>query len=121
MPFYAVGTNYSPTGNSLEGTQTPEFNATVGPFLPSHPHQTCSKQLTRHHAGLYYVTLAVLTFVYLICSIRTNACLFLALFLLVITFSLFAAVYFQIAAGNMLQAEKLQMVHPKPWLGVVDL
>ncbi|KAE8420030.1 GPR1/FUN34/yaaH family-domain-containing protein [Aspergillus pseudocaelatus] len=89
MPFYAVGTNYSPTGSSFEGMQTSEFNATV---------------------GLYYIVLAVLTFVYLICSIRTNACLFLALFLLVIAFSLFGAGYFQLAAGNPLQAEKLQKV-----------
>lgn len=40
MPFYAVGTNYSPTGNSLEGMQTPEFNATVGssPTTPEDNH-----------------------------------------------------------------------------------
>lgn len=35
MPMYAVGTNYSPTGNSLQGMETPEYNATVGSF-PSH-------------------------------------------------------------------------------------
>lgn len=58
--------------------------------------------------GLYYVILAVLTFVYLICSIRTNVCLFLALFLLVITFSLTAATFFQAALGNFVQAAKLQ-------------
>lgn len=89
MPFYAVGTNYSPTGNTLEGMQTPEYNATV---------------------GLYYLTLAILTFVYLICSIRTNVCLFLALFLLVITFSLFAGVFFQTALGHVAEAAKLQKV-----------
>ncbi|OGE47747.1 hypothetical protein PENARI_c037G10157 [Penicillium arizonense] len=87
MPFFAVGTNYSPTGNTLEGIMTPEYNATV---------------------GLYYVTLAILTFVYLICSLRTNVCLFLALFLLVITFGLFAGTYFQLALGNLEQAAKLQ-------------
>lgn len=54
------------------------------------------------------MTLAVLTFVYLICSIRTNICLFLALFLLVITFALTAGVYFQTALGNALLAAKLQ-------------
>jgi succinate-acetate transporter protein len=89
MPFYAVGTNYSPTGNSLEGMQTPEYNATV---------------------GLYYVILSVLTFVYLICSIRTNICLFSALFLLVITFALTAATFFQVALGNAENAAKLQLV-----------
>lgn len=89
MPFYAVGTNYSPTGNTLEGIQTPEYNATV---------------------GLYYVVLALLTFIYLICSIRTNVCLFLALFLLVITFALTAATFFQVALGNAENAARLQLV-----------
>lgn len=89
MPFYAVGTNYSPTGNTLEGIQTPEYNATV---------------------GLYYVVLALLTFIYLICSIRTNVCLFLALFLLVFTFALTAATFFQVALGNAENAARLQLV-----------
>lgn len=40
IPWFGVGTNYSPTGNSLEGMQTPEFAATTGSsmillFLPS--------------------------------------------------------------------------------------
>ena len=35
MPFFAVGTNYSPTGNTLEGIETPEYNATVGESTPS--------------------------------------------------------------------------------------
>lgn len=30
MPFFAVGTMYSPTGNTLEGMQTPEYSATIG-------------------------------------------------------------------------------------------
>ncbi|KAJ5684690.1 uncharacterized protein N7477_001035 [Penicillium maclennaniae] len=87
MPFFAVGTNYSPTGNSLEGMTTAEYSATV---------------------GLYFVILAVITSVYLVCSIRTNVCLFLALFLLVITFSLTAATFFQAALGNAIQAARLQ-------------
>lgn len=32
MPFFSVGTNYSSTGNTLEGVQTPEFDATIGTF-----------------------------------------------------------------------------------------
>ncbi|CEJ60656.1 Putative GPR1/FUN34/YaaH-class plasma membrane protein [Penicillium brasilianum] len=87
IPWYGVGTNYSTTGNSFEGMQTPEFAATT---------------------GLYYATLAILTFVYLICSIRTNVCLFLALFLLVITFALTAATFFQMSVGNLAHAATLQ-------------
>ncbi|KAJ5370305.1 uncharacterized protein N7496_006397 [Penicillium cataractarum] len=87
IPWYGVGTNYSTTGNSFEGMQTAEFAATT---------------------GLYYAVLSVLTFVYLICSIRTNVCLFLALFLLVITFALTAATYFQSSVGNLAHAATLQ-------------
>lgn len=33
MPSFGVGTMYSPTGNSLEGITTPEYNATVGGYF----------------------------------------------------------------------------------------
>jgi hypothetical protein len=32
MPFFAVGTMYSPDGNTLEGMETAEYSATVGEF-----------------------------------------------------------------------------------------
>ncbi|KAL4768446.1 GPR1/FUN34/yaaH family-domain-containing protein [Aspergillus nidulans var. acristatus] len=86
MPFFASGMNYSPTGNSFEGQQTGEYAATI---------------------AFYYLFLGLLTFIYLICSIRTNVCLFSALFLLVITFSLVAGAFFQIANGAHELAEKL--------------
>ncbi|CAI7572250.1 unnamed protein product [Penicillium pancosmium] len=89
MPFYAVGQNYSPTGNSLEGMHTAEYHATL---------------------GFYYMTLAVISFVYLICSIRTNVCFFVALLSIVSGFSLLAGVFFQIALGHMAEAAKLQKV-----------
>lgn len=60
--------------------------------------------------GFYYVTLVIVTFMYMICSLRTNICLFTALFLLVITFGLFAGSYFQTALGNLVLAAKLQKV-----------
>lgn len=60
--------------------------------------------------GFYNVALAILTFVFLICSIRTNACLFLGLFLLVITYGVFAGAYFQLALGEAERASKLQYV-----------
>ncbi|OJJ04453.1 hypothetical protein ASPVEDRAFT_135211 [Aspergillus versicolor CBS 583.65] len=88
MPFFATGTNYSPTGNSLEGQQTASYAATT---------------------AFYYVCLALLTFFYLICSIRTNLCLFSALFLLVITFGLTAGSFFQLANGAEELAAKLQV------------
>ncbi|KAF9894799.1 hypothetical protein FE257_004420 [Aspergillus nanangensis] len=89
MPFFATGLHYSTTGNALEGMETASFAATT---------------------GFYYAILAVLTFVYMICSIRTNVCLFSALFLLVITFGCFAGSFFQLALGEAALAARLQLV-----------
>ncbi|BCS19639.1 uncharacterized protein APUU_20071S [Aspergillus puulaauensis] len=88
MPFFATGLNYSPTGNSFEGQKTPAYHATL---------------------GFYFISLGLLTCIYLICSLRTNICLFSALFLLIITFSLIAGSYFQLANGSIELAEKLQV------------
>ncbi|KAL4736899.1 GPR1/FUN34/yaaH family-domain-containing protein [Aspergillus similis] len=86
MPFFATGMNYSPTGNSFEGQQTAGYAATI---------------------GFYYIFLGLLTFIFLICSIRTNICLFSALFLLVILFCIVAGAFFQMALGAHALAEKL--------------
>ncbi|KAF7586603.1 hypothetical protein BBP40_008630 [Aspergillus hancockii] len=87
IPFFATGLLYSPTSNVMDGMQTPSYNATV---------------------AYYYVSLTILTFVYTICSIRTNVCLFTALFLLVIAFALFAGTHFQLALGHAALAARLQ-------------
>ncbi|KAI9375061.1 GPR1/FUN34/yaaH family-domain-containing protein [Aspergillus egyptiacus] len=89
IPFFATGRNYSPTGDILEGQHTASYAATT---------------------GFYFVSLAILTFIYLICSIRTNVCLFSALFLLVITFSLIAGSFFQLANGAHELADRLLVV-----------
>ncbi|OJJ36201.1 hypothetical protein ASPWEDRAFT_156679 [Aspergillus wentii DTO 134E9] len=88
MPFFATGLQYSASGNNLEGQTDPGYSATL---------------------GYYYVTLAIVTFIYMICSIRTNICLFSALFLLVIAFSLFAGSEFTLALGKEALAHKLQI------------
>lgn len=62
------------------------------------------------NAAFYLLALAILTTVYLVCSIRTNFCLFSALFLLVITLGLFAGTYFNLAEGQAELAAKLQVV-----------
>ncbi|KAL5333142.1 hypothetical protein BJX70DRAFT_406482 [Aspergillus crustosus] len=89
MPFFETGAHYSPTGNSLEGQATASHAASI---------------------GFYYVSLAILTTIYLICSIRTNICLFRALFLLIMTFSLIAGSYFQLANGAAELAARLLVV-----------
>lgn len=42
IPWFGVGTNYSPTGNSLEGMQTPEFAASTGLSMILLPLQSLS-------------------------------------------------------------------------------
>ncbi|OJJ54784.1 hypothetical protein ASPSYDRAFT_476225 [Aspergillus sydowii CBS 593.65] len=86
MPFFGAGLNYA-EGNNFEGLETASYHATV---------------------AYYFISLGILTTIYLICSLRTNLCLFSALFLLVITFGLLAGAYFQLANGAMDVAAKLQ-------------
>jgi hypothetical protein len=52
----------------------------------------------------------VVTSIYLICSIRTNVCLFLALLFLVVAYNLYAAVHFYTALGNVSLAAKIEVV-----------
>jgi succinate-acetate transporter protein len=109
MPFFATGTHYSPDGNWLEGLETSSYHATYGWSFGW-------KEITHiaDNAAFYLVALAILTTVYLVCSIRTNFCLFSALFLLVITFGLFAGTYFNLAEGQAELAAKLQVVGSMP-------
>lgn len=58
--------------------------------------------------------MALVTFLFFVASIRTNICLFLAFFLLTITFCLFSGIYFQLALGNIAAVEKLQTVSDPP-------
>lgn len=107
IPFFAVGAKYSSTGSSLEGVETTGYHATAG---KSHFKAKGSRFFLLTRKGLYYVVLAVVTFVYLICSIRTNVCLFLALLFLVAAYNLYAAVHFYSALGNGVLAAKVEIV-----------
>ncbi|EAS36812.2 plasma membrane ammonium transporter Ato3 [Coccidioides immitis RS] len=89
IPFFAVGSTYSPTGNPLEGQKTASFNATT---------------------GFFFVFLTLLTVFFLICSLRTNICLFLGLLFLVVAFACFAGTYFELALNHVASAERLQVV-----------
>lgn len=112
MPFFATGLNYSPTGNSFEGQKTPAYHATLGmpPLLPPPCATRDNANAPFRLTGFYFISLGLLTCIYLVCSLRTNICLFSALFLLIITFSLIAGSYFQLANGSTELAEKLQVV-----------
>ncbi|PGG95550.1 hypothetical protein AJ79_09992 [Helicocarpus griseus UAMH5409] len=79
QPFFGTGTAYSPTGNTLEGQTTSAYYATL---------------------GFYYVSLTMVSFVFVLCSLRSNICLFTALVMLVAAFGCVSGSYFQLALGN---------------------
>ncbi|KAJ5398591.1 GPR1/FUN34/yaaH family-domain-containing protein [Penicillium sp. CMV-2018d] len=89
IPSFGVGVNYSSTGNNMEGITTSGYHACI---------------------GIYYIALAVLSFLFLVCSIRTNVCLLSAIVLIVVTFTLSACSNFQIAFGNDHLGDRLQVV-----------
>ncbi|EAW15000.1 putative plasma membrane ammonium transporter (Ato3) [Aspergillus clavatus NRRL 1] len=88
MPFFATGTHLSPTGNFLEGQKSPMYDASL---------------------GFFFVCMTVITFIYMIGSIRTNICLLSTLVMLVIAFGLLAGTHFALSYGNVTLAEKVQM------------
>ncbi|KAK5019084.1 GPR1/FUN34/yaaH family-domain-containing protein [Cryomyces antarcticus] len=86
IPWFGVGANYSPTGNTLEGSATPEFYATF---------------------AFYLLFMGVVTFCFMICAIRTNIVLFMVLLILVIAFGCLSGAYWQFAEGNVVEGGKL--------------
>lgn len=108
IPWFSVGTNYSPTGNTLQGMHAPEYNATVG----TSPWIAMAGRIANFvwMKGLYYIVLAFITAVFLVCSVRINICLFCAILFLVVTFSLIGSVHFQVAAGHTAMAAKIEIV-----------
>lgn len=58
----------------------------------------------------YYVFLGALSFIYLICSIRTKVCLVAGTFILVVDVGFFSGVYFNLALGNESLATSLRIV-----------
>ena len=77
---------YSPTGNNFEGLATAGYNATI---------------------GFYYLSLAMLSTIFMICSLRINIVFFSALFLLVFAFGTSAGAVWNVTLGNEALAERL--------------
>ncbi|KAF1843367.1 uncharacterized protein K460DRAFT_357103 [Cucurbitaria berberidis CBS 394.84] len=88
QPFYnSYGAYRNPAVQSSTGLETVGFNVGVAYFL---------------------LCMALLCFVYLICSIRTNLIFFLIFFTLVPTFALLAGTFLQLANGRPALAGRLQ-------------
>lgn len=95
---------------TLGSTLTPSFNA-YGEYAPAnHP---AAEGLTSpgFHAsfGFFLLFMGLLSFIYLICALRTNL-VFVAIFLgLLLTFVVLTASYWHLALGNNIMAGKLQI------------
>lgn len=78
QPFYGAYASYSTTTTPADGLKTVGFTASFGFFM---------------------IFMAVLSFVFLICSLRTNIAFVVIFFTLVLGFSLLAGSYWQSANG----------------------
>ncbi|KAJ4359855.1 uncharacterized protein N0V89_000411 [Didymosphaeria variabile] len=87
QPFYNAYGAYSTTDNPADGL------ATVG-FRSSY--------------AFFFLAMALLCFIYLICSLRTNMCFFMIFFSLVMTFCLLAGSFWEANNGNVALSGRLQ-------------
>ncbi|TVY14460.1 Protein alcS [Lachnellula arida] len=78
QPFYGAYASYSPTTTPADGLTTVGFTASFGFFM---------------------IFMAVLSFVFLVCSLRTNVAFVVIFFTLVLGFCLLAGSYWQSANG----------------------
>ncbi|KPI36018.1 Protein alcS [Cyphellophora attinorum] len=80
IPWFNVGSQYSnPVGNTFQGMDEPAYFATF---------------------GFYYMSLAVLTVIFTICSLRTNIVFVSALTTLIVAFCCGAGAFWNLAEGN---------------------
>jgi hypothetical protein len=107
MPFFAVGVNYSPTGDNFQGEATSSFYATTGAYPPS---QGSDPAANSGLVGFFYVFITIISVAYLVCALRVNVTLVIGLVILILDFSLIAGINFQAALGNLDIAARLQTV-----------
>jgi uncharacterized protein len=89
QPVYNAWGAYATTSNPASGLQNPDFYASY---------------------GFFWLVLALLSFLFLIGSIRTNLAFVIVFLTLTIAFSTLTGTYWQVANGNAALAGKLQKV-----------
>ncbi|MCJ1277196.1 hypothetical protein MMC21_005006 [Puttea exsequens] len=95
---------------TLGATLTPAFNA-YGEYATDPNNIATGLTSRQFHAsfGFFLLFMGLLSFIYLICALRTNL-VFVAIFLgLLLTFVVLTGAYWQIAQGNQAFAQKLQV------------
>ncbi|KAI9821211.1 MAG: hypothetical protein M1827_003945 [Pycnora praestabilis] len=97
--WFTFGATLTPTFNSY-GAYSPD---------PSMPAEGLNSPAFAASFGFFLLFMGLLCFIYLICSLRTNACFFIIFLTLVLTFCLLAGTYWNLALGNAALAAKLQV------------
>ena len=109
-------TSYSPNGSYVEGLASSEFSASFGMYNQAsvNAETVAEHGLTNRFIlvsiGFFMVLMAVFSFIFTLCAIRTNIVLVVALFIVTIAFGLVAGVYWETALGHMEHAHQLTMV-----------
>mgnify|MGYP002804297976 CR=1 FL=1 len=84
---------------TLGGTLTPAFFA-FDAYAPAGENPSAGLETTGFNAGFgfFFLWMAVLSFVFLICSVRTNVCFFIVFLTLTFCYSFLAGAYWMLAA-----------------------
>jgi succinate-acetate transporter protein len=98
FPFVVFG-SFGAFWLSWAATLTPFYNASIA-YDPAHPTVSATNATFASTFAFFHLYMAVLCFIYLLCSLRTNICFVLIFFSLVPAFSLMAATYWQLAEGH---------------------
>ena len=100
VPAFGTGIQYAPAA-ALTATGTSAFQANI-------LGQTQAEYFATF--GFYYLSLAMLTVIFAVCSLRTNIVFFSALTTLVFAFGCAAGAFWNLALGNVESGQKLTVV-----------
>ncbi|KAF2433583.1 GPR1/FUN34/YaaH-class plasma membrane protein [Tothia fuscella] len=109
FPFVVFG-SFGAYWLAFAATLQPAYNA-WGAYTPdpTEPSLGLTSVGFRASFAFFFVTMGIMCFIYLICSLRTNICFFFIFLTLTCAFSLLGGAYFQLANGNTAMAGKLQV------------
>jgi succinate-acetate transporter protein len=107
-PAFNAAAPYSPDGtNTVAGLHSPGFVNTFGICTSR---QSLVQSLISVPIAFFFLFMALLMVIYTVCATRTNLPLFLIFLSLILVFSLLAAVYWKLGAGDEVMGNRLTVV-----------
>ena len=98
FPFVVFG-SFGAFFLTFAATLTPQYNASIA-YDPTHPAQSASNSIFTSSFAFFPLYMALLYYIYLIYSLRTNVVFFSISLLLGTAFTLLAAVFWKITEGT---------------------